>query len=172
MHEKLLIYEYDCLNSLFLTDRKILKKVFSNIIIPRIVYNEFRNKVNKEVYSTIKSLTRSKFVILEDFEIFSPEYKFYNSLKKGIECKCRGKCESAAITIAKHNSLTILSNHQCDFLKEYDLSHISMVDLLINAYDNEVINIDEAEIFWSNMENITHFSGSFSDYYMKNDMEN
>ena len=172
MHEKLLIYEYDCLNSLFLTDRKILKKVFANIIIPRIVYNEFRNKVNKEVYSTIKSLTRSKFVILEDFEIFSPEYKFYNSLKKGIECKCRGKCESAAITIAKHNSLTILSNHQCDFLKEYDLSHISMVDLLINAYDNEFINIDEAEIFWSNMENITHFSGSFSDYYMKNDMEN
>lgn len=170
MHDKLLIYEYDCLNSLFLTDRKILKKIFSNIIIPRIVYNEFRNIIDKEVYATIKSLTRSKFVILEDFEIFSPEYKFYNSLKKGIECKCRGKCESAAITIAKHNSLTILSNHQRDFLKEYDLSHISLEDLLITAYDKKLINMDEAETIWSNIENITDCSGSFSDYYMNKNM--
>lgn len=169
MHEKLLIYEYDYLNSLFLTDRKILKKVFSNIIIPRIVYNEFRNKINEEVYTTIKSLSRSKFVILEDFEIFSPEYKFYNSLKKGIECKCRGKCESAAITIAKHNSLTILSNHQYEYLKEYDLTRISLEELLTNAYNKELISMDEAEIFWSNIVKITNYSGSFSDYYMNNE---
>ena len=165
MNNKLLIYELDCLNSLFLTDRKILKKVFSNIIIPRIAYYEFKNRVDGEIQQTIKSLTRSKFVVLEDFEIDSPEYKFYNTLKKGIECKCRGKCESAAITIAKHNNLTILSNHHCDYVKLYNLNTISMIDLLIKSYENELINRDEAEIFWSNMENITHYSGSFIDYF-------
>lgn len=168
MKDKLLIYEVDCLNSLFLTDRKILKKVFSNIVIPRIAYYEMENRVDSYIQSTIKSLTRSKFVILEDFEIYTPEYKLYNSLKKGIECKCRGKCESAAITLAKYNSLTILSNHECDYIKKYDLNSISMIDLLMDSYENKLIDMDEAEIFWSNMGNITHYPGSFSDYYLEN----
>lgn len=169
MKDKLLIYEIDCLNSLFQTDRKLLKKIFSNIVIPRIAYYELENRMDANIQNTIKSLTRSKFVILEDFEIYTPEYKLYNSLKKGIECKCRGKCESAAITLAKYNSLTILSNHQCDYVKKYDLNRISMVDLLKNSYENKLIDIDEAEIFWSNMGNITHYSGSFSEYCLEKD---
>ena len=116
MNNKLLIYELDCLNSLFLTDRKILKKVFSNIIIPRIAYYEFKNRVDDEIQQT-------------------------------------------------NNNLTILSNHHCDYVKLYNLNTISMIDLLIKSYENELINMDEAEIFWSNMENITHYSGSFIDYF-------
>lgn len=169
MKDKLLIYEFDCLNSLFHTDRKILKKLFSNIVIPRIAYYELENRVDTDIQHTIKSLTRSKFVILEDFEVSTPEYKLYTSLKKGIECKCRGKCESAAITLAKYNSLTILSNHECDYVKKYDLNTISMIDLLMNSYEDKLINMDEAEIFWSNMEKITHYQGSFSDYYLEKD---
>lgn len=169
MKDKLLIYEFDCLNSLFQTDGKLLKKVFSNIIIPRIAYNELKNRIDDNIQFKIKSMTRSKFVIMEDFEVYTPEYKLYNSLKKGIECKCRGKCESAAITLAKYNSLTILSNHKCDYIKKYNLNTISMIDVLKESYENELINIDEAEIFWSNMENITHYQGSFSDYYLEKD---
>ncbi len=165
MHEKLLIYEFDCLNLLFLTDRKILKKVFSNIVIPRIVYYEFENRINNEIKQTIKSLTRSKFVLLEDFDIDSPEYKFYSSLKKGVGCKCIGKCESAAITIAKHDKLTILSNNNCDNFKEHNLETISMIDLLINSYTNDLINEDEAEVIWSNIKEVISYSGNFSDYY-------
>ena len=169
MKDKLLIYEIDCLNSLFQTDRKLLKKIFSNIVIPRIAYYELENRMDANILNTIKSLTRSRFVILEDFEILTPEYKLYDSLKKGIECECRGKCESAAITLAKYNSLTILSNHQWDYVKKYNLNSISMVDLLKNSYKNNLINIDEAEIFWSNMGNITHYSGSFSEYCLEKD---
>lgn len=164
MHDKLLIYEFDCLNSIFLIDRKILKKVFSNIIIPRIAYDELKNRMDLEIQRTIKSLTRSKFVILEDFEINSPEFKLYSSLKKGIECRCRGKCESAAITIAKYNSLTILSNHQWDYVDEFDLNYISMSNLLINAYKNELINMKEAEIIWSEIRT-NKDSINFLDFY-------
>jgi len=164
LHDKLLIYEFDCLNSIFLIDRKILKKVFSNIIIPRIAYDELKNRMDLEIQRTIKSLTRSKFVILEDFEINSPEFKLYSSLKKGIECRCRGKCESAAITIAKYNSLTILSNHQWDYVDEFDLNYISMSNLLINAYKNELINMKEAEIIWSEIRT-NKDSINFLDFY-------
>lgn len=164
MHDKLLIYEFDCLNSIFLIDRKILKKVFSNIIIPRIAYDELKNRMDLEIQRTIKSLTRSKFVILEDFEINSPEFKLYSSLKKGIECRCRGKCESAAITIAKYNSLTILSNHEWDYVDEFDLNYISMSNLLINAYKNELINMKEAEIIWSEIRT-NKDSINFLDFY-------
>jgi len=164
LHDILLIYEFDCLNSIFLIDRKILKKVFSNIIIPRIAYDELKNRMDLEIQRTIKSLTRSKFVILEDFEINSPEFKLYSSLKKGIECRCRGKCESAAITIAKYNSLTILSNHQWDYVDEFDLNYISMSNLLINAYKNELINMKEAEIIWSEIRT-NKDSINFLDFY-------
>jgi len=164
LHDKLLIYEFDCLNSIFLIDRKILKKVFSNIIIPRIAYDELKNRMDLEIQRTIKSLTRSKFVILEDFEINSPEFKLYSSLKKGIECRCRGKCESAAITIAKYNSLTILSNHEWDYVDEFDLNYISMSNLLINAYKNELINMKEAEIIWSEIRT-NKDSINFLDFY-------
>ncbi|MBE6486124.1 MAG: hypothetical protein E7Z85_04690 [Methanosphaera stadtmanae] len=141
-----------------------MKKVFSNIIIPRIAYDELKNRMDLEIQRTIKSLTRSKFVILEDFEINSPEFKLYSSLKKGIECRCRGKCESAAITIAKYNSLTILSNHQWDYVDEFDLNYISMSNLLINAYKNELINMKEAEIIWSEIRT-NKDSINFLDFY-------
>ena len=75
MKVKLLIYEFDCLNSLLLTDRKILRKVFSNIIVPRVAYYELRNRLNDEILQTINSLKRSKFIVLEDFEINTPEYQ-------------------------------------------------------------------------------------------------
>lgn len=152
MKDKLLIYELDCFNSIFSVDRKILKKVFSNIIIPRIAYDELKNKMDNDIVLTIKSLKRSKFVILEDFDISTPEYKLYRKLKDGIECKCRGKCESAAIIIAKENNLTILSNHDRDYVQEYDLNRISLFDMLSLAYEKEMINIDEAEIIWSTMK--------------------
>ncbi|RAP44574.1 MAG: hypothetical protein BZ135_08005 [Methanosphaera sp. rholeuAM6] len=171
MKDKLLIYELDCFNSIFSVDRKILKKVFSNIIIPRIAYDELKSRMDDEIILTIKSLKRSKFVILEDFEISTPEHKLYRKLKDGIECKCRGKCESAAIIIAKENDLTILSNHNGDYVQEYNIQRISMVDMLSTAYNKQLIDIDEAELLWSNMRLYTKIvtKKSFVQYY--NDME-
>lgn len=172
MKDKLLIYEFDCLNTLLLTDRKILKKVFSNIIVPRVAYYEFRNRLNDGILQTINSLKRSKFIVLEDFEVNTPEYQFYNSLKKGIECKCRGKCESAAITIALQDHLTILSNHDGDYTEEYNLNRISMIELLTNSYKNNLINMDEAELLWSNMlsSNIIKNKTTFEQYYINRGM--
>ena len=104
---------------------------------------------------------------MEDFEINTPEYQFYTSLKKGIECKCRGKCESAAITIALQDHLTILSNHDCDYIEEYNLNSISMIELLTNSYKNNLITIEEAEIIWSNMftSHIINNKITFEQYY-------
>ena len=171
MKDKLLIFELDCCNSIFSIDRKILKKVFSNIIIPRIAYDELKNKLDDNIVLTINNLKRSKFVILEDFDVSTPQYNLYRKLKEGIECKCRGKCESAAIIIANENNLTILSNHNRDYVKEYHLNRISMIDMLSNAYENELININEAEIFWSNMKLYTKLvdKSTFLQYY--EDME-
>ena len=143
-----------------------MKKIFSNIVIPQIVYYEFRSRLGDEKYRTIKSLRRSKFVLLEDFEVGSPEHKLYKKLKKGIECSCRGRCESAAITIAKYRNYTILSNNDCECVHEYNLDKISVIETLQNAYDNEMINIDEEEIIWSNIKksNQEIINISFKDY--------
>jgi predicted nucleic acid-binding protein len=152
------------LDTIFSIDRVLLKKVCSNIIIPRIVYYEIKNRVDSETQKTIKSLTRSKFVILEDFDIYTPEYKFYKSLIKGIECKCRGKCESAAITIAKENNLTILSNYEKDYITEYNLNTISLVDMLRNAYNTELITLSEAEKVWKKIPNSIREYSSFAQF--------
>lgn len=151
LKNKLLIYEFDCLYSLLTTDNDILTKLFSNIIIPQIVYDEFKSKMDVNLQNTLKRLLKDKFIILEDFEVESPEFNLYKKLIKGIECKSRGKLESAAITIAKYNQLTILSNTKNDYFSEFEISYVLISDFIVNEYHENIITIDEAQILWDNI---------------------
>lgn len=151
LKNKLLIYEFDCLYSLLTTDNDILTKIFSNIIIPQIVYDEFKCKMNEDMQMKVKQLLKNKFIILEDFEVESQEFILYKKLIKGIECKPRGKLESAAITIAKYNKLTILSNTDNDYFNELDIKFVLISDLIVNGYHDKIITIDEAQVLLDNI---------------------
>lgn len=151
LKNKLLIYEYDCLYTLLSTDNDILTKIFSNIIIPQIVYDEFRCKMNIDLQRTLNRMLKSKFVILEDFEVESPEFVLYKKLIKGIECKSRGKLESAAITIAKYNKLTILSNRNQEYLSEFDIQSVFIEDFIFQEYRENIITLDEAQLLLDNI---------------------
>lgn len=151
LKNKLLIYEFDCLYSLLTADNKILTKIFSNIVIPQIVYDEFKCKMGEDLQKSIKKLLKNKFIILEDFEVESDEFLLYKKLIKGIECKSRGKLESAAITIAKYNKLTILSNRNNDNFNEFNIESVQISDFIINEYNDNIITIDEAQLLWDNL---------------------
>lgn len=151
LKDKLLIYEFDCLYSLLSTDNEILTKIFSNIIIPQIVYDEFRCKMNMDLQRRLKRMLKSKFIILEDFEVESQEFCLYKKLIKGIECKSRGKFESAAITIAKYNKLTILSYRNPEYLSEFDIQSVFIGDFIAREYQENIITIDEAQMLLDNL---------------------
>ena len=168
LKDKLLIYEFDCLFSLLSTDNKILTKIFSKIIIPQLVYDEFKNKMNDDIQVKVQKLLKEKFIILEDFEVESQEFLLYSKLIKGIKCKSRGRLESAAITIAKHNQLTILSNRNNN-LDEFDVNSVLITDFIVKEYNENIITIDEAQVLCENLpiscRNL--LSASFSQLLLK-----
>lgn len=166
LKKKLLIYELDCFYSIFSTDYGIISKIFSNIIIPKIVYDDFKNKINEDMQENIDELLDSKFVVLEDFEVQSKEYTMYKRLIKGIDCKSMGKLESAAITLAKSQDLTILSNSTNDNFNELDIESVLLSDLIFSLYAENVISLDEAEVLWNNLSTSSSklLSLSFNQY--------
>lgn len=165
LKNKLLIYEFDCLHSILSIDNEILTKLFNNIIIPQIVYDKFKNKLDKNMQSTVKELSDKKVIIFEDFEVESEQFILYKKLIKGIQCKSMGRLESAAISIAKYNNLTILSNKNNDYLTEFDIKHVLIDDFIVNKYVEESISLDEAELLWKSISiNFRLLNGTFDKY--------
>lgn len=151
MKHKILIFENDCFETLFSTDIEILNKICSEIVVPIFSFEDFQYTTNKKIIDAIDECISSKLLTVGDFYHDTEEYQLYKKLTKGKNCVCRGKCESMAISLAKFKNLTILSNNNLNFCKEFHIQRLSMVDLITNAYLNNLITIEEAELIWSKL---------------------
>lgn len=166
-----IIYDTDCLSCFLIVNQEgLLQKLFNKIIIPKQVYDEFQKSNIDKIIRNLKKLINDKFIEIYDFEINSPEHLMYMGLKKGnLTDKKLGKGESAALAITSMQEGILASNNTKDVItvvKEWNLSWITTGDILIKAYEKNLITEEKGNYIWVDMINKNRFlpAESFSEY--------
>lgn len=173
MTEKDIFYDTDCLSCFIsIDDVSILRQLFEKVIIPYEVYKEF-SKIPR-LKMRVDKLINEKFIEVIDFETTSEIYKFFVELHRGyLFDKEMGRGEAAAIALAVKNNGIIASNNTRDIMKaveKYDLMRIKTGDILVKAYNCEIISENEGNQLWRKMLNQKRYltEASFTDYLKNN----
>ena len=148
----------DCISAfLWVKNESLLVKLYpQRIIIPKPVYNEIDKPNLAWMKNRIDLLIKQNKLQVVDFDLCSDEFELYNKMtlypEKGH--KIIGKGEASALALAKVNNGIIASNNLkdiIDYIKEYGLTHITTGDILVEAYNNNLITLDQGNSIWENM---------------------
>ena len=153
-------------------DISVLKQLFDNVVIPDVVHDEFCyvkilcNRVNK--------LIDEGFVVVEDIDTDSQCYELYIKLCYGYNIdRPIGKGEAAAIVLAIKYSGILASNNADDIkeaIRKFGLRRIKTGDILVKAYNENIINNAEGEQIWKRMIDANRYltKNTFSQYLNEN----
>ena len=173
MNNEKIFYDTDCLSCFIsINDVSILQKLFTKVIIPHAVYDEF-SKVGK-LKMRVDKLINEKFIAVKDFDTDSNDYKLFVKLHRGyLFDKEIGKGEAAALALAIINNGIIASNNTKDIIKaveKYKIKRIKTGDILVKAYNCKIITENEGNQLWKKMLNQKRYltENSFSEYLKYN----
>ena len=141
-----IFFDTDCISAfLWVKNESLLEKMYSGkIIIPKDVYDE----LNKLI-----AIGSAKIMLMD---IMTEEYDLYRKLTTISENnhKIIGKGEAASISLAKKYDGILGSNNLRDiqyYVDKFSLKHITTGDILVKAYEDNLITEDQGNIIWSDM---------------------
>jgi predicted nucleic acid-binding protein len=183
LKNKPIFYDTDCLACFLIIDEcSVLFKMFSKVIIPEPVFDEFFiESTPKNIKNNLNLLINSGFVEVKEISILSKEYSNYRCIEKGYwGGKSLGKGEASVIALAIENNGMVASNNISDVKKltdEFNLSLLTTAIILGKSVEKNIITQDKAEMLWKKMLNRNRHlpDSSFHDYYSKrykNDCKN
>ncbi len=155
---KQLFFDTDCLSSfLWVRQENILLSLYpGKIIIPQQVFNELSNPSIPHIKVKIAALLSNGDIktksILTNTEEYLLYYKMAISSPKGEIAIGTG--EAAALALAKVYDGIIASNNLKDiqkYIKKYQIKHITTGDILISAFDANLIDKTDGNQIWNNM---------------------
>lgn len=150
-----IFFDNDCISAFLWVEREdILEKLYSSkIVIPKMVYEEM-SKVEKLI-NKVDTLLSTNIATIKDIEILSDDYNLYLELTKyPQDNKIIGKGEAASIVLAKGSNGILASNNLKDisqYVKKFSLKHITTADIMIEAFEKEIITEDEGNSIWEKM---------------------
>lgn len=157
-----IFFDTDCLSSFLWVKRQdIISKTYPDyrLVIPRYVYNEiYRLGIPylRPIQNELLSMLKHNIIVIEDFDLCSQEYLDFNKLiSHGDGGKIIGRGEASAIILAKKNNGILASNNLSDiseYIKKYHLKSITSTGILIKAYNDKIITLDEGEQIWCDMQ--------------------
>ena len=175
MSNKPIFYDSDVLICfLEINEEKILKKLFSKVIIPDKVYEELtRKKSHPNVKNNLRALIDEGFVQIETIEFGTHEYFDYSCMVEGFwsDDVPLGQGEAAAIALALKSFGIVASNNLSDVENLTKLDEIPILTFsMIMSFCFELNLLSELEIesIWRKILNTTNQKlpkGSFNDYY-------
>ena len=113
------------------------------------------------------------FLEIEDFDVESEGYNLFLKLCNGdFTGRKIGDGEAAAIALAVENSGILASNNTrdiADAVKYFNLTRIRTGDILVKAFNINMITEEEGNKIWDKMINQNRYltENSFSDYLKK-----
>ncbi|MDO5147885.1 MAG: hypothetical protein ACI4KB_05535 [Oscillospiraceae bacterium] len=167
-------FDSDCISAfLWINGQSLLTKLYSKrIVIPKQVYNELSSVPH--LRQRVDTLIQAKEAEIMDMDISKNEYKLYLQMTTAPEngYKIIGDGEAASIALAKENNGVLASNNLRDisqYVRKYNLSHVTTGDILIEALNNGLITESEGNQIWANMLAKRRKLGalSFSEYLSK-----
>ena len=175
MSNKPVFYDSDTLICfLAVNECRILKEMFSKIIVPAPVYHEI---INLRKYPNLKEklnkLIDDNFVEIKDFIFNSPENIKFNLIYKGYwtDGKPIGMGESAAMSFAIENNGIVASNNLNDvreICEKYDLPIITSSMILAFSFELSFNSKDEINRIWDKIHKTTEQKlpkVTFDEYY-------
>ena len=133
-----------------MNEQAILPKLYpGRIVIPEPVYNELSRPQIRHLKQRIDVLKKNGQVMIVSLQHGSSEYALYlemtDSPRKG---------EASVIALAKENNGIVASNNLCDimqYISEFKLDYKTAGDIMVEAYNKELITETEGNIIWASM---------------------
>lgn len=155
---KPLFFDTDCISAfLWIKNEALLPQLYQGrIIIPKPVYNELSNPKILHLKERIDVMVSSMQAEVADIVVGTEEYKMYYKLTTEPEKgqKLIGKGEASSIALAITNDGIVASNNLHDighYIKKFHLKNITTGDILVEAYNKELITEAEGNIIWTSM---------------------
>lgn len=156
-----LFFDTDCISAfLWVDNESILARLFpGRIIIPKEVYDELShpglNHV-KGLKAQVDTLIRNGDATIDTIMVGTDTYELYRKLTVSPNRghKVIGRGEAAAISLAKEKQGILASNNLkdiSDYVKEFDLVHLTTGDILKMALDSGYIDETQGNLLWANM---------------------
>lgn len=151
--------------------KNILEKLYpEKIVIPQQVYDEINRPFIAHLKNRVDQLVARGSAVIMTIDIGTDEYEQYRELTTNYNnTKVIGKGEAASISLAKEYNGILASNNLKDvkpYVEKFSLRHITTGDILVEAFNAQLITEEEANNIWSNMLKKKRMLGanSFSDY--------
>jgi len=167
---KRVFFDTDCISSfMWVGEKNIIEELFdARIVIPEQVYEELSNPTVKHLKDQTDEIIKAGKATIECIEIESSEYIVYKRMTEYPAKPIIGKGEAAAIALAYVNNGILASNNLKDvsqYVKKYELEHITTLDILIMAEKSGILSGLECESIWREMKRkrIRLPEGSYTD---------
>ena len=159
MTDSTLFFDTDCISAfLWIDDTSIVIKLYGNrVAIPMQVYKELMACKGEAsvIKARITELLNRKEAIIVDMEVDSEEYNLYTELAFGNGSETlMGRGEASCIALAKYRDGILASNNLKDvgkYIELYNLKHITTGDIIVEAYNKQMVTMEDAENMWSLM---------------------
>lgn len=153
-----LFFDTDCISAfLWVRNESLLAQLYpGRIVIPRPVYDELSSPRIIHLKVRIDVMVSAGLAEIVEIIVGTEEYNIFYRLtdEQGRGQKLIGKGEAASIALAKENGGIVASNNLRDigdYVKEYQLKHITTGDILVEAYNKGLITEDEGNAIWASM---------------------
>ena len=155
MSEKHIFYDSDVLICfLEINKQGILKRIFSKIIVPDVVYLELNKKnSNQNVKNNLASLINDGFVEIRPIEFGTPEYFDYTCMIEGFwsDDEPIGFGEAAAMALAIKDFGIVASNNLADVEelgKANDIPILTFSMIMAFCFELNIMSKQEIESVW------------------------
>lgn len=174
-----IFFDTDCISAfLWVNEQSLLEKMYpGKIVIPKEVYDELDKPNISHLKARLDQLISNGSGEIMSMDITSPEFELYRKLTSisNTNMKVIGSGEAASISLAKKYNGILGSNNLRDiqfYVEKFSLKHVTTGDILIKAFDLNIITEKQGNLIWTNMLNKRRKLGarSFTDF-MKEKLE-
>ena len=145
-----IFFDTDCISAfLWVKNESLLETMYSGkIVIPKEVYDE----LNKPSILHLKHRI-DQLISRGSAKIMTMDIRNLTTISE-YNHKVIGKGEAASISLAKKYNGILGSNNLRDikyYVDKFSLKHITTGDILVKAYEDNLITEDQGNIIWSEM---------------------
>lgn len=155
---KKIFIDTDCISAfLWVKNESLLSKLYPDrIVMPKPVYDEIDRPQLAWMKQRVDKMIRDGNLVVTNLEAGSEEFDLYYKMTQNPDSghKIIGDGEASALAIAKVKNGIVASNNFRDihtYINEFSLENITTGDILVEAFNQGLIDENQGNVIWSSM---------------------